>query len=93
MGVEFSAFHAAACLSCLPLGASLLSAIDKRASWTHVDYMLHAIVQALAGKELPYPWEKKNSLDGIETEGLPLDEFEEWYGSNNWEEVDNWRVL
>lgn len=94
MGEDFSAYHAAACLQCLPSGSMTLSAIDPRCSWTAAEYMLHGLLTALAGKELPYPWEaKKGGIDGIETEPLPLEEFKEWYENTSWKEVENWQVL
>lgn len=93
-GTDFGAFHAAACLSCLPPGSALLAEIDQRTTWNTTDYMLHGIAQMLAGKEIPYPWDKKeNAIDGIESEGLPLDEFQKWYAQTDWKEVDEWQVL
>lgn len=93
LGEDFSAFHAAECISCLPLGSALLSEIDSRASWAASDYMLHGIMQMLAGKEIPYPWTKKKSgIDGIETESLPIDKFKDWYENSKWKEVDSWQV-
>lgn len=71
-----------------------MSAIDERASWTASEYMLHGIMQMLAGKEIDYPWTKKKSgMDGIETESLPLDQFEDWYKNTQWKEVDDWQVI
>lgn len=93
LGSDFGAFHAAACLSCLPPGSALLSAIDKRLSWGNESHILHGIAQMLAGKEIPYPWDKKASgIDGVDVEGLPLDEFQAWYGQNEWKEVDGWQI-
>lgn len=93
MGKEFSAFHAASCLSCLPLGSSLLSKIDERYSYTNTDYLLHGVMCALAGKEIPFPWDKESGIDGIETEGLPLDQFINWYENTEWKEVDDWQAI
>lgn len=94
IGADFSAFHAAACLSCLPPGSALMLEIDERTAWATTDYLLHGIAQMLAGKEIPYPWDKKKSgIEGIEAEGLPLDEFQAWYGQNEWKEVDGWQVI
>lgn len=94
MGVEFSAFHAAECLSCLPAGSLTLAELDKRLTYGNVEYMLHAIMTGMAGKEIPFPWEKaKSGIDGVETESLPLDEFKDWYENTSWREVDNWQVL
>lgn len=93
LGADFDAFHAGACAICLPAGSSLFSAVDQRASWSSSDYMLHGILQALVGKEIPFPWSKKKSgIEGIETESLPLDEFIEWYENSNWKEVDGWHL-
>lgn len=93
LGTDFSAFHAAACLSCLPLGSSLLSAIDGRANYTYGEYLLHSIMSMLAGKEIPFPWDKKKTgIEGIETEAVPLDEFIDWYTNTSFKEVDEWRV-
>lgn len=93
MGDQFSAFHAAECLSCLPAGSMLMSELDPRATYTVEEYLLHTILSAVAGKEIPYPWEgKKKGIEGIETESVPLDEFIDWYENTSWKEVDNWQV-
>lgn len=95
IGEDFGAFHAAACLSCLPPGSALLREIDGRFAWTNGDFLLHGIAQMLAGKEIPYPWDNKKNvgIEGIDTEGLPLDEFQDWYMNNDWKEVDDWQVI
>lgn len=93
LGVEFGAFHAASCLSCLPLGSSLLSKIEPRYSWTSLEYLIHGILCSLAGKEIPFPWEKAGGIDGLETESLPLDQFKDWYENSTWKEVDDWQAI
>lgn len=92
LGVEFGAFHCAECIANLPLGASLLREIDPRFGWTNQEHMLHGIMCGLAGKEIPYPWDKSGGIDGLDTQGLPLDEFRDWYENNNWKEVEGWQV-
>lgn len=95
MGREYSAYHAAACLSCLPPGSALLTAMEPSLSWSNTDYLIHAVLCALAGKEIEYPWEKKKTsgIDGIETESLPLDQFIDWYENSTFEEVKEWREI
>lgn len=93
MGRDFTALHAAACLSCLPLGSALLARLDPRAQWTVTDYMLHGILTALTGKEIPYPWSKKETgIEGVGA-GMPVDEFREWYEKTNWKEVEGCQTL
>lgn len=92
MGSDFGAFHAAGCIACLPTGSALLSAIDGRLAWGTSDFLLHGIAQMLAGKELPFPWDEKSGIDGVETEAVPLDEFRDWYENNEWKEVEGWQM-
>ena len=92
-GVDFGAFHAGACLCNLPIGSATMAAIDERATYTRSEYMLHAIMCGLVGKAIPYPWEKKRGIDGIETEAVPLDEFREWYEHTNWKEAGEWQEI
>lgn len=90
MGEEFSAFHAGACLSNLPLGSPLMAAIEPGCRWTQTDYLLHGLICMQAGKEIPFPWEKKCGIEGIETESVTLDEFRDWYENTEWREVEEW---
>lgn len=90
LGADFGAFHAGACLCNLPIGSSLMAAVDERATYTRTEYMLHAIMCGLVGKAIPYPWDKQCGIDGIETEAVPLDEFREWYETTKWKEVEEW---
>lgn len=90
LGSDFGAFHAGACLCNLPIGSSLMAAVDERATYTRTEYMLHAIMCGLVGKAIPYPWDKQCGIDGIETEAVPLDEFREWYETTKWKEVEEW---
>lgn len=93
MGAEFSAYHAADCLACLPHGSAFREAVDPSTVWTDAEYFLHGIVQMLAGKEIPYPWEKsKTGIDGVDTEAVPLDEFYDWYTNSKWKEVEGWQI-
>lgn len=93
LGVDFGAFQAGACLSCLPLGSALLADMEPSCRWTAQEYLLHGLLCAVTGKEIPYPWDKKGGLDGIETEGLPLDEFREWYENTQWKEGAEWQEI
>lgn len=88
LGTHYTAFHAAACAACLPLGSSLMSAINPTASWSTEAYLLRGIWQSVIGKEIPLPWETKQNK--IETEGLPLDEFIKWY-EQDFKEVEGWQ--
>ena len=91
MGEEFSAFHAGACLSNLPLGSALLGALEPGCRWTQQDYLLHGLMCMQAGKVIPFPWERsKGGIDGVDTEAVPLDEFREWYEKTEWKEVEEW---
>ena len=92
LGIDFSAFHAAACLACLPLGAQTLARVVPATQYTYTDYLLHAIIRAITGEEIPYPWAKKKSgIEGIDTEALPFDEFLDWYNNTNWKEDEEWQ--
>lgn len=77
----------------LPMGSALMAAIDERATYSRCEYMLHAIMCGLVGKAIPYPWERKGGMDGIDTEAVPLEEFREWYEQTNWKEVDEWQEI
>ena len=89
LGQDFGVFHAAECLACLPLGSSLMRVIHPLAGWTNAEILLHGIWQSICGKEIPFPWDKSGEV--IETEGLPLDEFKDWYENTQWKEVESWR--
>lgn len=93
MGEEFSVWHAAECASCLPLGSSLLAKIDPKLGWTNKEYMLHGIMCALAGSQIPFPWDKETGIDGLDTESVPLDQFRDWYENTEWKEVEEWREI
>lgn len=88
MGTDFDAFHAGACLQCLPLGSALMARLEPSCAWTVNDVLLHAIMSMLAGERLPYPWEEGRSNGGLPDIGaLPLNEIKEWY-EQQWEEVE-----
>lgn len=90
MGRCFGAFHAAACLSCMPPGA-LLAKIDQRTSWSLTDVLLHSVVDILCGKHIPFPWEKED--DGLGVEAIDVDDFDEWYSrAASFKEVDEWHL-
>lgn len=91
MGEDFSAFHAGACLSNLPLGSALMGALEPACRWTQTEYLLHGLLCFMAGKEIPLPWEKeKHGIEGVATESVTLDEFREWYENTQWREVEEW---
>lgn len=95
MGRTFSAFHAAACLACMPRG-SLLAKIDQRTEWTITDVLLHNVVDVLCGKHIPFPWEDKPRDDNLpDLEALPLDEFAAWYSCalSNTEGGEPWQIV
>lgn len=91
LGRDFGSFHAGACLACLPPGSALMARIDEATSWTATDHILWVIYQALVGKELPFPWDKRGS--GLpDLEGVDVDEFKRWH-EQDFEEVDRWQTL
>lgn len=94
MGTEFTAFHAASCLACLPRGSALLSELFPEMRWSDQEFMLHGVLAALVGKEIPYPWTSKSNGNGIgvETKAVPIDQFKDWYEKSNWKEVEDWQV-
>lgn len=92
LGADFSAFHAAACLICMPAGSSQLYArIDKRLMWNLTEYKLHSIHQSIVGKEIPYPWDKPET-NLPELEAIDIDEFEKWHSKKR-KEGEKWQVI
>lgn len=86
MGAAFSCSQAAACIVNLPLGSKLLARIDPRLSWSVAEHHLFAIMCAIAGEDLPYPWEEEErSLPDFGT--IPVSEMESWL-NQNWREVE-----
>lgn len=67
--------------------------MEPKYAWGNTDYLIHGVLCALAGKEIPFPWEKGGGIDGIETEPLPLDQFKDWYENSTFEEVKEWREI
>lgn len=68
-----------------------MARIDEATSWTTTDHILWVIYQALVGKELPFPWDKRGS--GLpDLEGVDIDEFKRWH-EQEFEEVDRWQTL
>ena len=101
LGVEFSAVQAAACLVCLPAGSALMARLNPMMGFSPAEHYLHLLLSAIAGQEIPYPWEKDVKTDkaieldessgGLpEFEGLPHDEFMAWY-NQEWREVESGR--
>ncbi len=91
MGTEFSCWQAAACLRCLPLGSALLAKVNPAAQYTRAELYLHGLLDAAAGKHLPFPWENDETREKIaDFEAVPADEFDEWLSQTTWEEVDKW---
>lgn len=95
MGKDFSAFHAASCLACLPKGSALLALYAPESAWTDAELMLHGLAQAFAGKEIKRPWETGGNGNGLgfETRSVPIDQFEDWYENTKWKEVDDWQAI
>lgn len=85
MGAGFSCSHAAACAAHLPLGSNVLARIDPKYSWTATDYRLFDIMCWLAGKRLPYPWEKQETLP--EFGSMPAEDIDAWL-AQDWRDVD-----
>ena len=84
MGRTFDAFHAGACAVSLPLGSSTMARVNPACAWTYANYQLHAILCAIAGKQLPYPWDEGSADGNAETETIQLagfattEEFDAW---------------
>ena len=52
VGETVGALHVAALVACLPLGSSVLSAIDQRNSFTETDWLLLGILNSLRNKPI-----------------------------------------
>ena len=87
---QVSAFQAASCIATVPPGSALAAAIDPRNTWGHEAHLLHAVLCALAGKELPYPWEK--AISGLDNESMDVSEFLEWYYGTKWKD-EEWQAI
>lgn len=81
MGVDFTIWQAAACAVRLPLGSSLMAALDPRAQYTLTDYLLHRLGDMLAGKHLPYPWELETEKPVADFGTMPLEDFKRWHAA------------
>ena len=78
MGHDFTIWQAAACAAALPLGSSLMQAIDPRAQYTLTDYLLHRISEQLAGQHIPYPWENADK-PLADFGSMPIEDFKKWH--------------
>lgn len=79
MGQDFSIWQAAACAARLPLGSSLMAAIDPKAQYTQSDFLIHRIGDILAGKHIPYPWENETERPVADFGSMPIDDFKRWH--------------
>lgn len=79
MGADFSVWQAAACAVRLPLGSSLMAALDPKASYTQSDYLMHRIGDILAQKHIPYPWESTADVPVADFGTMPIDDFRAWH--------------
>ena len=86
IGIEFSHRHAAACLTCLPAGSSLLARINPKCTYTKTEMLLHAILNMLSSEHIPYPWEDSESGDVIELSGFETKEEYLAWEQQEWEE-------
>ena len=87
MGAAFSCSHAAACAANLPLGSMTLARIHPGNLWGTTDHLLWALMQMLAGKELPFPWEKPKETTLPEFGAIPVSEMDSWL-NQEWTEVE-----
>lgn len=70
----------------LPPGSVLLARFNPSHAWTVEEHLLFRILKFL-GDEAPYPWDKPEGVEHLETESMTIEEFEAWH-SGNFEEVD-----
>ena len=82
MGTDFSVWQAAACAVRLPLGSSLMAAIDPKAQYTITDYLLHRLGDMLAGKHIPFPWETPADVPVADFGTMPINEFKRWHAEH-----------
>lgn len=84
MGRTYSALHAGACISCLPLGSATMARMNPACTYTYENYQLHSILCCLVGKQLPFPWEEtttntEDDAQVIELAGFATtEEFDAW---------------
>lgn len=89
MGTVFSALHAGACASCLPLGSATLASYKPEARWDNKDYSLHAIINLLSRDRVPFPWESESETESatvskFDTQAVPIEQFNEIYYNTEW---------
>lgn len=87
VGADFSIWQAAACVACLPMGSSLLQAIDPKLQYTTTDFLLHRIGDLLAREHIPFPWEKGEQAIA-DFRVMDKDAFDAWRSGNTWREID-----
>lgn len=82
----------AACAACLPHGSFTLARINPAAGWGITDYKLHEIACMLAGRVLPFPWDRKEAeYEPLPEFGsVPVEDMEAWLGQE-WIEVEDGR--
>lgn len=80
MGKDFSIWHAAACVACLPLGSRLMQAIDPKAQYSQSDYLLHRLGDFMAQQHIPYPWEMKDKKVA-DFGTMEIESFKRWHAS------------
>ena len=80
MGTDFSIWQAAACAAALPLGSTLMQAIEPKAMYTLSDFLMHRIGDILCGKHIPYPWEENETEKPVADFGkMDIDDFKAWH--------------
>ena len=74
VGRGVSVEHAAALAACLPPGSATMAAIDPRAAWTDVEWLLLAIANMLSEEKID-PFDN-DIEEGADRESYEVDEYE-----------------